>query len=180
MLADTMKEQITTELKKVKRAGIDDLITFIENSDFFKAPASTKYHGSYPGGLAEHSWHVFELLKEKNERYKLGLSEETIIICGLLHDACKINHYIPNGRIYKVDDASPTGGHGEKSVFILQKYIQLTDEEAAMIRWHMNMFDPAVWVDYPNGYAFKDACKKWPGVVALFTADYEATAFMDD
>lgn len=176
----TTREKILQELGKVKRKGMQDLIKWLDTcSDYFTAPASTKYHGSYKGGLADHSWNVFVLLKEKNDWYKLGLSEETIIICGLLHDACKINHYVPYGKAYKVNDEYPTGGHGEKSVFILQRFIQLTDEEQAMIRWHMNKFDPALWVDYPNGYAFQKACKKWPGVVALFTADYEATSFVE-
>ena len=175
----TTKDKILTELNKVKRDGTQRLLSFLQVSDYFTAPASTKYHGSYRGGLADHSWNVFGILREKNERYKLGLTPETIIICGLLHDACKINHYVPYGAKFKVNDESPTGGHGEKSVFILQRFIALSDEEAAMIRWHMNMFDPAIWVDYPNGFAFRKACAKWKGVVALFTADYEATSFTE-
>jgi len=173
------KENILIQLNKTKRPGMDKLISFLDNSDYFTAPASTKYHGSYKGGLADHSWHVFELLKEKNERYKIGLAFDTIIICGLLHDVCKINHYVPYGANYKVNDISPTGGHGEKSVFILQRFIELSDEEVAMIRWHMGMFDPSVQVDYPHGFAFRAACKKWPGVPALISADYEATSFVE-
>jgi len=120
-----MKDKIIAELKKVKREGIEKLIEWLEKSDFFTAPASTRFHNNKNGGLAEHSWNVYTLLKDKNERFKLGLSEETIILTGLLHDCCKINTYSVNNKgkyPYTKDDAFPFG-HGEKSVLYNQSLL---------------------------------------------------------
>ena len=90
-----MKEQFLELLRTVKRDGIEDLINFLEKSDFFKAPASTRFHGNFEGGLAEHSMKVYEILKHKVENNIKGVKipEESIIIIGLLHDICKTNFY---------------------------------------------------------------------------------------
>ena len=90
-----MKEEFLSLLKKVNRDGIDDLISFLEKSDFFKAPASTRFHGDHEGGLVEHSLKVYEILKHKIENNIKGVTipEESIIIIGLLHDICKTNFY---------------------------------------------------------------------------------------
>ena len=90
-----MKEKFLELLRTVKRDGIEDLINFLEKSDFFKAPASTRFHGNYEGGLAEHSMKVYEILKHKVEHNIKGVTipEESIIIIGLLHDICKTNFY---------------------------------------------------------------------------------------
>jgi len=106
------------------------------------------------------------------------LSEETIIVTALGHDDCKIGYYVPTGRSYKVQDSFPVG-HGEKSVFVIQRFIKLTAEEIAMIRWHMNAWDNSIQLNGPN-YAFNAATRMYKGVVALFTADYEATTYLDD
>lgn len=82
-----IKDKIINELKKVKRNGIDNLITWLEKTGFFTAPASTRFHSNNKGGLTEHSWNVFTLLKEKNQRFNLGLSEETIILTGMPDDS---------------------------------------------------------------------------------------------
>jgi len=171
--------EIVESLQCVNRPGIEDLLKFLGKSDYFQAPASTKFHGAYKGGLAIHSMDVAKLLKEKNDRYKLGLSMESIMLCGLLHDACKINYYAIGPKGYVVKDDFPIG-HGEKSVIVIQRFIELTDEEIAMIRWHMNAWDTSLHTDYPNGYAFRAAVRKWPAIVALYTADYEATSFVHD
>ena len=92
-MKENIKQQYLDLLKTVKREGIDDLINFLEKSDFFKAPASTRFHGSYEGGLAEHSLKVYEILKHKVEHCiePINIPEESIIIIGLLHDICKTN-----------------------------------------------------------------------------------------
>jgi len=173
------KSEFERLMNKVNRNGSVPLKYWLETeTDFLNAPASTKYHGSYECGLLEHSIIVHSLLEEKNKIYNLGLSEETVIICGLLHDVCKTNFYKRNGTSYKVDDQFPVG-HGEKSVFLLQRFIELTNQEIAMIRWHMVAFDVSIHFDYPNGYAFRNAVKKWPQIVFLFTADYEASTLED-
>lgn len=81
----------------VNRTGVKELINFLNESDFFQAPCSTKYHLAKPGGLAEHSLNVYNLLYEKVNRYKINVPGESIIICGLGHDLCKINYYQEGG-----------------------------------------------------------------------------------
>lgn len=71
-------------LRSVNREGMDELINFIEKSDFFKAPASTRFHGSYEGGLLEHSLNVYKLLceKVKNCPVEINVSQDSLIIIG--------------------------------------------------------------------------------------------------
>lgn len=129
-----MKEKFIQLLRKTNREGIEDLINFIEEkTDFFTAPASTRFHGSHEGGLLEHSMKVYEILdyKIKNNVIDLHVPEDTIIIVSLLHDICKVNFYkvdyrnAKNARgewekvpYYTIDDTIPYG-HGEKSVMML-------------------------------------------------------------
>lgn len=78
----------------IKRDGINELLEWLEKSDFFVAPASTKYHGAYAGGLVEHSLNVYECLKGIVSKYpELNISDETIAIVSLFHDICKANFY---------------------------------------------------------------------------------------
>ena len=104
--------------KYIKRAGAEDLLAYLEKSDFFKAPASSRYHLSVPGGLCQHSVNVYEHLRdqylhylEKNPEFT-GLTpeqEETIAICGLLHDLCKISYYVPVKKSRKTGKLLPNG-----------------------------------------------------------------------
>jgi hypothetical protein len=187
------KEDFINEANKLnKRKGMPELLQYLEETDFFVAPASSKYHGSHPKGLLLHSLSVTDLMKELKILLGLEISDESVLICGLFHDVCKIFFYVEDSEeassaqmrklqelceakgaklpprnertkahISKVIDAMlrkveiPTFktnylikdqlpmGHGEKSVYILQKFIQLTDEEAIAIRWHLGGFDPA-------------------------------------
>jgi hypothetical protein len=193
----TIKEQILNLWKDVKRPGIDPLLDFLNTSDFFIAPCSTQYHLAQPGGLAEHSLNVYNLLSQKCDLYsKFQMIDfpivpmESIIICALGHDLCKVNYYgkdkrnvKENGRwiekeVYVVKDQLPLG-HGEKSVSILQDFIHLTDVEKLAIRWHMTAFDAGIHFDYPNGFAYRAAIKVHPLVTLLFTADFEASNIIE-
>lgn len=178
------RDNILSELNKINSTARDELIRYLKISDFFDAPASTKYHGAYPGGLAEHSWHVFILLRHKNTAYNLGLMEDSIRITGLLHDVCKIGVYFKQDKWRKNDqgkweiyqawskeDSMPLG-HGEKSVILLQRFFELLDQEIYMIRWHMGAFDGDL-------RTFNDAVKIHPCIVALHTADFEASTYLD-
>ena len=179
-----MKEKVKELLNKINRPGMSDLMEFLEKSDYYKAPASTKYHGAYEKGLMEHSYKVYEILKEKVEFHKLEVSEETLIIVTLLHDLCKVNFYkvdyrnAKNARgewekvpYYTIEDTIPYG-HGEKSVMMLTEYIKLTNEEKYAIRWHMGFSEPKE-VYGTLGQAFK----KYPLALLLHEADMEATYF---
>ena len=163
-----MKEEFIELLKKTNRENMDKLIEFIEKTDFFKAPASTRFHGAYEGGLVEHSLKVYEILKEKvkNSVIEITTPEESLIIIALLHDICKAN-------FYKVDDTIPYG-HGEKSVMMLTEYIKLTSEEKYAIRWHMGFTEPKELYT-TLGLAFK----KYPVALLMHEADLEATYFFD-
>ena len=179
-----MKEQIIELLKSTNREGMDNLIEFLEKSDFFKAPASTRFHGDHEGGLAEHSFKVYEILKEKVKIAGLDIPEETIIISALLHDICKTNFYKIDYRnaknslgvwekvpYYTIEDTIPYG-HGEKSVMMLTEYIKLTNNEKYSIRWHMGFSEPKELYN-TLGQAFA----KYPLALLLHEADLEATYF---
>ena len=184
-----MKEKFLQLLRKTNREGIEDLINFIEEkTDFFTAPASTRFHGSHEGGLLEHSMKVYEILdyKIKNNVIDLHVPEDTIIIVSLLHDICKVNFYkvdyrnAKNARgewekvpYYTIDDTIPYG-HGEKSVMMLTEYIKLTSEEKYSIRWHMGFSEPKE-VYSSLGAAYK----KYPLALLVNEADLEATYFYD-
>lgn len=183
-----MKEQFIELLKSTNREGIDNLINFLEKTDFFEAPASTRFHGDYKGGLLEHSMKVYEIFKEKvkNASIEINAPEDTIIITALLHDICKANFYKVDYRnaknelgvwekvpYYTVDDQIPYG-HGEKSVMMLTEYIKLTSEEKYCIRWHMGFSEPKELYG-----TLGEAYKKYPLALLLNEADLEATYFFD-
>ena len=181
-----MKEEFISLLRSTNREGIEEVIQFLEKSDFYKAPASTRFHGSFEGGLLEHSMKVYEILKHKvkNSGLDLNVSDDTLIIIALLHDICKVNFYKVDYRnaknergewekvpYYTVDDTIPYG-HGEKSVMMITEYMKLTVEEKYCIRWHMGFTEPKEAYN-TLGQAFK----KFPLALILHEADLEATYF---
>lgn len=183
-----MVEEFRSLLKSINREGMDNLINFIEKTDFYTAPASTRFHGSYEGGLLEHSMKVYEILKHKvaNTVIDIHVSEDTLKIVALLHDICKVNFYKVDYRnakneqgvwekvpYYTVDDLIPYG-HGEKSVMMLTEYIKLTSEEKYAIRWHMGFTEPKEQYN-----TLSIAFKKYPLALLLHEADLEATYFYD-
>ena len=174
-----MKEEYINLLKGIDREGMDKLIEFLESSDFFEAPASTRYHGAWKGGLLEHSMKVYEILKTKTE------DSDTVKIVALLHDICKVNFYKTDYRnakvngvweqvpYYTVDDTIPYG-HGEKSVMMISEYIKLTPEEKYAIRWHMGFTEPKELYG-----TISMAYKEYPLALLMHEADLEATYFYD-
>lgn len=187
---DYKDEYIRLYERNISRNGADKLLKYLtSSSDFFTAPASTKYHGAYEGGLVEHTLQVYEslvdyLLRERVKSvYKMKYEIETISIVSLLHDICKINCYKPSTRNVKDEDGvwksapyyeykdSIPYGHGEKSVYIISSYMRLKREEAFAIRYHMGF----------SGYEDKrnvgEAFRLFPLAFALSTADMEATFY---
>lgn len=177
----------------IHREGSAELLEYLESraSDFFTAPASTRFHGSYEGGLVEHSINVYHCLQQYLSRervkevYGLDYSEESIAIVSLLHDVCKINCYKPGTRnvkdehgvwhsvpTYEFDDKLPYG-HGEKSVYILSGYMRLTREEAFAIRYHMGFSGTEDSRNVGNAFAM------YPLSLALSIADMEATYYLE-
>lgn len=152
---EIIKTNILGKLLLTLRQGIGTVIEYLKGSDFFTAPASTKFHGNTEGGLAKHSWEVYQrLAKMKADDKRIGIPDESIVLCALLHDVCKIDLYKANilksGKVstkipYKAYDLFPMG-HGEKSVAILLDLgLRLSQNEQLMIRWHMGPFDKAFY-----------------------------------
>ena len=176
----------------IKRDGIENLMEFLRSeTDFFYAPCSTRYHLSEEHGLVAHSVNVFEVFRTLCGIYYPTLDEESIAICSLFHDICKYHCYEPVKKSRKTGNTLPNGkpewedywsydfveefpfGHGEKSVYILSKFLKLTDEEAMAIRWHMGFSDVA----YKGGsYSVSNAMEKYPIISILHSADLMATA----
>lgn len=184
-------ERFKKLMATVERPGINKLMDYIEKSDFYTAPASTKYHLSCDGGLLQHSLNVYDILnlKARQEPFKdkLPLSN-SIVVVALLHDLCKTHFYKVSTRnvknehtgqwekvpYYIVDDKIPYG-HGEKSVMMIEKYIPLTNEERYAIRWHMGFSEPK------EHYSMLSAAmEKYPLLLALMEADLEASYLIED
>lgn len=178
---------------EIKREGADKLWEYLvsPSSDFFTAPASARYHGSYEGGLLEHSLNVYDCLRDYLERercksmYGMEYSGETVAIVSLLHDLCKVNCYKKGSRnvkdekgvwhsvpTYEFDDKMPYG-HGEKSVYIINGYIRLSREEAFAVRYHMG-FSGA-----EDARSVGSAFEMYPLAFALSVADMEATYYIE-
>jgi len=200
---DLSEEQYTENKGKIRelllstsRPGMERLVEWIEQkTDFFTAPASTKFHLSCKGGLAQHSLNVYTLLSGKVSSGLLEIPKETVIITTLLHDLCKVNFYVMEKKnvregskinaygnevanwvekeVWAVHDSYPVG-HGEKSCYYIQSFIRLTEEEYAMIRMHMG--------SDRNGYPdpFTEAANMFPSVVAMHTSDIEAAFIIEN
>ena len=164
----------------IKREGATEILNWLEETDFFEAPASANHHGNYPGGLAAHATNVYYRLREKAEIEKLWEEEkeESIAITALLHDVCKANFYKKKGinvtgkgvsYFYEYDNQFPAG-HGEKSVILIQRYMQLTTEEIMAINWHMGGFDTR-----SKTRDLSIAWERYPLAILLHLADMEAT-----
>ena len=179
--------------ENVHRDGSKELLEWLVKTDFFTAPASTKFHSNCEGGLCLHSINVynrFKILLDQEfgkDREKI-ISNESIAIIALLHDVCKIDNYKTEMRNVKVDgewvqkpyytveDKLPFG-HGEKSVYMISGFMKLTREEAMAINWHMGGFDARViggasWVMSAAFYAY-------PVAVLCHMADFMAT-YLDE
>lgn len=186
------------EMSKIHRTGADKLIAYIKKSDFYKAPASTKYHLSTEGGLLQHSLNVLDALRglliqsDGGWEYKvagktiLTISDESVIIIALLHDICKTYFYTTSWRNVKneqtgkwekapyfaVNDKMPLG-HGAKSAMIIKQYMELTTQEMYAIWWHMG------FTDTTDTLSLGQAIEMQPIIWALHTADMMASKFME-
>lgn len=184
----------------IKRKGIDNLMDWIATkTDFYTAPASTRFHSAYEGGLVAHSIYTFVALGIINKSLGLNYSDETIAICGLFHDLCKVEFYektAKNVKVYCADDVQSNNsdelgyfnwqtvigykvrdddpypaGHGEKSAFLLSKFMNLSTEETLAIRWHMGGFDDAV---KGGSYDMAKAYRTYPLCAIIHMADIAA------
>lgn len=222
------RDDFIEALRSTEREGIEGLIDWLESTDFFEAPSSTKYHGAYPGGLCDHSLNVMDSIIMLNEQLETNIKDDSMILVALLHDLCKTNYYVldeepatgpqlnymndllksrseciqkcqqtkgyvskvinalkngeevpPFTNTYKVVDELPMG-HGEKSLYIIQQLIKLTDVEALAIRWHLGGYDPGFHFGFPSGFAAKQAVKENALVSLLISADFLSTWIVEN
>jgi len=166
----------------VNRKGkIEFLESLVKETDFFRAPASANNHGNYESGLVEHSLQVYFNLVSLVGLSGIIVPKDSLVIVSLAHDICKTNFYQATTRNVKVngvwvkepyfsiEDKFPLG-HGEKSVIILQKFMELTNEEIMAIRWHMAGFDDSAR-SYAGGLALSKALQFYPLITLLHCAD---------
>ena len=176
--------------KYIKRPGADKLLEWLEESDFFTAPASTRFHGAYEGGLCEHSVNVWEELIRLLKAYpEVRVTAESAAIVSLLHDLCKVGCYKQELKSRKTGrtkrDGKPEwenyigytfeedfcyGGHGSKSVYLAQKFMALTEQEATAINCHMGP-----WDRNPGDYSLGPAYEQFPLALLVHWADESAT-----
>ncbi len=176
----------------IERDGAEELLNFLERSDFFEAPASTKNHSAYKGGLCQHSINVYHrfvklLQMEYGEDYTEVISNESVAIIALLHDLCKVNFYAMDTKnvkrdgqwvqepYYRIEDSLPYG-HGEKSVYMISGFMRLTREEAMAINWHMGGFDPRI---REGSVRLTDVYYRYPIAFIFHIADNMAT-YLDE
>jgi len=178
--------------ENIKREGANNLLDWLLTTDFFTAPASTKFHSCHEGGLLEHSLKVYKrfkanIINEYGENYLEKISDESIAIIALLHDICKVNIYkveLRNTKVdgqwvqvpyYSVEDNLPYG-HGEKSVYMLSGFMKLTREESMAINWHMGGFDARV---LGGSYSLSGAFYNYPIALLFHISDVQAT-YLDE
>ena len=169
---------------QVQRHGVDKLLEWLAGTDFFRAPASTRFHGACEQGLVMHSLNVYQAFMDRF--YEEGVDNlESVTLCTLLHDLCKANYYKAGTRnvkneatgqwekvpTFNVEDQFPYG-HGEKSVFLIERFVRLKPAEAVAIRWHMGGFDDAA---RGGSWAISQAYDAYPLAVKLHMADLAAT-----
>lgn len=192
--AELKNEFLSLYKANISRDGADKLLDFLLfKSDFFEAPASTRFHSAYAGGLCDHSVKTYRrfvrlLESEYGQSWQEKISLESATIIALLHDICKTNYYKVDYRnaknefgewerrpYYSVDDALPYG-HGEKSVYMIGGFMRLTREEAVVINWHMGAFDNR----FRGGdYSLNDAFAKFPLALLFHVAD-SLTTYLDE
>lgn len=170
--------------QNITREGADKLLEWLQTTDFFTAPASSKFHCACEYGLVMHSLNVYDVIMQKHFD-ALTENKESFTLVSLLHDLCKVNFYKESTRnvkneqtgqwekvpYYMVEDAFPYG-HGEKSVYLIERFLRLKPAEATAIRWHMGGFDDSVRA---GGFTMSYAYDKYPIAVKMHLADLEAT-----
>lgn len=193
--------------KYIKRDGLDKLLAWLETTDFYTAPASTRFHLSVEGGLCQHSLNVFHAMVRfaniywgkdpdsedaiyngPNTEVDGAFNMENIAVVALFHDICKANCYVKDFKNVKVNgqwqqqeywrwEEQFVYGHGTKSVYIIQQYMRLYIDEAQAIRFHMGGKEDQLSSNYERGFAEVFDHSKF--AVMLYMADNWAT-FIDE
>lgn len=171
----------------IARPGGEELLEWLQKTDFFTAPASTRFHLACDEGLVTHSVNVFCYMRDHFFEPEAD-SMESFALCGLLHDLCKANFYKRSQRnvknekgqweqqpYFSIEDQFPYG-HGEKSVYLIERFVRLKPAEAMAVRWHMGGFDDTA---RSGGYSISNAFERYPLAVKLHLADVAATYLVE-
>lgn len=169
--------------ENIGRKGAEDLLTWLDSTDFYTAPASTRHHGAFEGGLVLHSLNVYSQLKRLRTWYGLEIEDESLAIVSLFHDLCKVGCYKTEMRwrkdandkweqyaTYAFEEDFAYGGHGSKSVFLVQNFMRLTPDEASAINCHMGAWDLSTY--NKPGEVYRRNKLAWLLHVADEAADY--------
>lgn len=181
---DEIRNEFKTWCGVIHRTGFDDMLAWLDKTDWYVAPASSKYHLAVPGGLLTHSLNVHAQMTNTCEAYHIDASPESIAISALFHDLCKVNMYKQTTRnvknaegrweqvpAYEKDEKFTYGGHGSKSVFLIERFMKLEPEEAIAINCHMSCWNG----DMNVGKVYE----RHPFAWALHVADEAATYMME-
>lgn len=174
--------------KYITRPGADELLVYLQTTDFFTSPASTRFHGAHEGGLVQHSVNVWNEICRLMRVYKdiVTAPTESIAIVSLLHDLCKIGCYKIEMRnvkengvwvqkpYYTFREDTPYGGHGSKSVFMIERFMKLTEEEAVAINCHMGFSESGA-----NIASIGSAFERYPLAWLIHVADESATYLVE-
>lgn len=176
------KERFYELIKSVEKIT-PAFLNWLESTDYFTAPASTKFHSSYEGGLLAHSLNVYDNLVKLIKDNNLDITNEEAVIIGLFHDLCKVNTYKVEYRnaknelgvwvkvpYYTYEEQSPLGIHGDKSVMLLQIFMNLTKNELYGIRYHMSAFEGEKVIS-----TLSNAINNCPNILWVHLADQLAT-----
>jgi hypothetical protein len=136
---ESNKKTVVDILSLTKRSGMDDRLDYLEESNYYHSPASTKYHGVFIGGLFQHSLNVTREFTKENALWQKPLPHDSVMISGLLHNLCKVGAYIENSRGYEKVKDFPKG-HGKLSVARIEEHVKLTQPEKDIILFHMALF----------------------------------------
>lgn len=187
---EAQKKEYVDLLLSVQRAGMENLIDYLENkTDFYKAPAAAKFHNNFEGGLLEHSLNVYKNFKSLLQLKNVEMEEESIIVSALLHDLCKCNYYVKEERNRKVNGKwesyeqwthvkSPTIllPHSSRSIRLIRNFIPLKFVEELTIFYHMGPFGGE---DYEYRNLLQDANEKYPQTLLFYIADLMAS-YLDE
>jgi len=187
------REEFKKRLVGTNREGVDKLFEYLDmGTDFFTAPASSSYHNNVDHGLVDHSLNVADKMIELNESQGLEIPIESIELAGLLHDVCKANYYKKDERWFKddnnkwqsyngyvVDEQIPLG-HGDKSIIVVNRFIQLSIPEMAAMRFHMGAYELGTQMQFDLKNQYFECVKRYPIVTLIQVADLLSARFLEE
>ena len=185
------KQRFIDLMRSVPRNGVEELLDFLETkTDFYTAPASTKFHNNCDGGLLAHTLNVYENFKKLLAMRNIEMAEESVVVTSLLHDLCKCNFYVkdlrnrknPDGKWEQYTVWTQTKNvavllpHSSRSIRIIRSYLPLKFLEELCIFYHMGPFGGE---DYEYRNMLQQVNTKHPETLLFYTADL-MSSYLDE